>query len=220
MSLIDGFKHLVFEDAKPKENQIPPIQDIPPTPKVELPKTVVTTQVDNDIEKTLDEALKAEKQKSNAFDYYDFKNMLTKLTDTITDERTRYQSANAMAFAMNITPETLINSAKKYFSIIQNEESTFKNILQEQFESTVANKENEKTLIDDQINEMNNQINELTVKIAEKQKEKLSVGNDIINNKANIEKAQNAFYSTYTNFLGKIQSDIEKISLYLGVTNG
>jgi len=119
---------------------------------------------------------------------------------------------------MNIIPETLISSAKQYLITIQNEEATFKNILQEKFESTVTNKENEKTLIDDQINEMNNQINELTLKIVEKQKEKLSVGNDIINNKANIEKAQNAFYSTYTNFLGKIQSDIEKISLHLGAS--
>ena len=221
MDFLKGFKDLVFEedkaskttDTKATETQ----NSLPYTPEVISP--IKTTPIDTDIQKTLDDAILMEKQKSSGFDYCDFKNLLLKLNETITDERTRYQSANAMALTMGITSQVLIESANKYLSILQNEEQNFKNALQTQFNDTVIKNEEEIKHKDEQIKNMSEQINQITIQINELQTQKQAITNTIVDNKGKIEKTQNAFYSTYQNFLGKIQKDIEKINLYLGETN-
>ena len=224
MELASRLKHLIFEDDQTQQietNQPSKIEPIQPQPVIQNQPIIADTSinVDSDIEKTLEEALNVEKNNNPSFDYLNFKKLLTSLTKTISDERTRYQSANEMALTMNVDATQLINSANKYLNCLQQEESLFKQTLQDQFVDLVTNKEQETQNIEKEIQEISEQVKALTLKIDEKQQYKKKLIDEIADNKAQIEKTQNKFYSTYTNFIQKIKNDIEKISMYLGSTN-
>jgi len=224
MNLKDSLLHLVFEEDKPKEtpppDQTPSAQptSIIPTPQLRLPNISSSTQIDTNIEQTLNEALISEKKNNAGFDYFNLKDVLKTLPTTM-DEKTRYEAANAMAATMNATPDSLISSANKYLTTLQNEEQSFKEILQQQYEQTVTAKEKEIQTIDEVIKSKSEEITRLTTEISECQKQKQLFSDSIVDEKGKIEKTQNAFYATYTSFLNKIQDDIKKISLYLGGTN-
>ena len=58
-------------------------------------------------------------------DYFEFRQSLLSLSKISMDEKTRYQSAFAMAQAMGATPKQLIETAEHYLNVLKNEEHKF-----------------------------------------------------------------------------------------------
>lgn len=242
MEFLKQIQGLIFE-PEPKssqpsqEPQTPKYGDtwLPPNNKLSLPSDQTqfapqpvihsqtqfasTSALNPEVEAILNNALTATHQ-TGVFDYLDFKNLLKNIPSSITDERTRYQSANAMASTMQITPTTLIESANKYLASLQKEETVFQEAMTAKTKNCIEGREEILKTCDAKIQEKSGLINQLTQEINEIANEKEKINNEIVDDKAKIEKSNNTFYATYNHVLNSFKSDIDKITLYLGGTNG
>jgi hypothetical protein len=226
MEFLKSIKGVLFEDdpvATSAQPDITPQKAATHVPHVPLnpvmPTHTPTTNqpLNADIEAILTTALSA--SHNATFDYLDFMKVLSNIPQAVTDKRTRFQSANAMAIAMQVTPDILIESAKKYHAILIQEEKNFQDTIAIQTHENITKKEDEITKYDEQIQEKSKLINQLTHEINEIGIQKEVVRNQIVDEKGKIEKSNNAFYQSYNTYLQRIQSDIENITNYLGENN-
>ena len=155
------------------------------------------------------------KNNIDGFDYLEFKQSLQSLAKMPMDEKTRYQSAYAMAKTMGATPDYLIKTAKHYINILSQEEKKFQQALVHQKSKQIGNKEQQIKQMDLLIKEKTEQIKRLTKEIEQHKNLKHKLSSEISNSAVKVETTKNNFIASYKNLIGQIQKDMQNIQTYL-----
>lgn len=166
--------------------------------------------------KFVDILLKAiEANNMEGFDYLEYKQSLQNLSKMDMDEKTRYQSAFAMAKTMGVTPQKLVNSANHYVKVLDTEKNKFGEALANQKQNQIVGKQNELKQMEQGIIEKQKQIEKLTAEI-EQHKAALQGKQDAINTAASkVEHTKNSFLYAYNMVMGQIQSDVDNMKKFI-----
>lgn len=160
------------------------------------------------------QAIEANNQEG--FDYLEYKQSLQNLGNVDMDQKTRYQSALALAKTMGATPAKLISSAKKYIEVLDNEGAKFKKASKNQTQRQVTGKKEEIKQLEKAINSKQQQIEQLQQEI-EKHKVQLNKTKSTIDDAAaKVERTTSKFLLAYNSVKNQIMSDIENMEKFLG----
>jgi chromosome segregation ATPase len=156
-----------------------------------------------------------EKNNQEGFDYFEYRESLKNLEKMPLDEKTRFQSAFAMAQTMGATPDKLRQSAQFYVSILQAELGKFEQAHADQRARLIGDREAEYNNLEAVIKNKAEQIKQLTQEIEEATKRRSSIQAEIEQSTNKIEQTKTDFESTFQNVVSRIQSDIQKMAEYL-----
>jgi DNA repair exonuclease SbcCD ATPase subunit len=166
--------------------------------------------------KFVDVLLKAiEANNLEGFDYLEFKQSLQNLSSVEMDEKTKYQSAFAMAKTMGATPSKLVNSAQHYINILKKEEAKFAQALQNRKQKQVQDVKHGLVKKEKLIADKQKRIEQLQKEIEADKKSLEADRAKISQSAAKMEATQQGFVNAYNGVLGQIQSDIEKMNNYI-----
>jgi chromosome segregation ATPase len=149
------------------------------------------------------------------FDYLEFKKSLENLKKVSMDEGTRYQSAYAMAQAMNVTPQQLISSANHYLNALETEDQKFKSALNAQVQSQVGDQQAMLPKLEQRVNELELQIQELQKQIATTKKQQEKTRATVQQASAKLNNTKGDFEATYRIVRGQIEKDVANMKMYL-----
>jgi hypothetical protein len=202
------------EKAKPAAQEpaaanATPAQSAPPPPAI--------VQGSGNVSDRFIEILAAALEQNNqpGFDYFEFRQSLANLAKMSLDEKTRYQSAYAMAQTMGATSAKLTESAQFYLNILQGELSKFNEAHAQQRTKLIGNREEEIKSLEAGIQEKTNQIAELTRQIEEHRKQSEQIRTEISASTVKIEGTKADFDATMASVVSQLQDDIQKIKQYL-----
>ena len=150
------------------------------------------------------------------FDYLEYKQSLKSLESMPMDEKTRYQSAMAMAKTMGGTPPQLVKTAQHYIDILKKEEAKFEDALAHQTKTQIESKKLEINKLNEVISVKAAEIKKLTVQIEEHQRKQKKLDAEIGEATAKVETTKNDFIASFNSLVGQIQEDINNIQQYLG----
>lgn len=168
---------------------------------------------DAEIKKQLTAALEAANQ--SGYDYFEMAQSIEAQAAIIPSEALRFQSTFATVAPMGVTPEKLIDSAQYYLLILKGKEDEFNKTVEAHLAQSVTSKEKDVTQFDADMQNKSEQIKKLTEEINALQQQKTSIINEVSSNKAKIDQVKNNFNATMKVFVDRINSDIEKIKMYL-----
>lgn len=149
------------------------------------------------------------------FDYLEFKQSLQSLAKMSMDEKTRFQSAYAMAQTMGATPSMLIDTANFYLDVLSKEEQAFEDSLATQREKQIGEKENEGKSLSDMISKKTAQIEALNKEIEDHKSQLSKIKSQVDEAGAKIEKTKQNFIASYNHVVNQVKDDIEKMKDYL-----
>jgi len=148
------------------------------------------------------------------FDYIEFKQSLQSLGNMDMDEQTKIKSAFAMAKTMGATKSRLLETAKYYMGILENESSKFNNAVSNQINQQIGGKKEAQKDIQLSIENKNKQIEQLKSEIAQLEIDNETVSKEISSGKVKVLKTKNDFQTTFNLLLDKIKKDIDLIEKY------
>jgi len=148
----------------------------------------------------------------DGFDYLEYKQALQSLPKHL-DEKTRFESAFAMAKTMGTTNAKLIKSGKHYLSILGNEQTKFLSAYNGKMASARGTEEI-KTL-EQIVAQKKKQIEQLQKEIVDSEKKLESKKSAINKSVAKVEMTKDKFLSAYKVVAGQIEQDISKMEQYL-----
>lgn len=166
--------------------------------------------------KFVDVLLKAiEANNLDGFDYLEYKQSLQNLSSMEMDEKTKYQSAFAMAKTMGVTPQKLVESANHYVNVLQKEKNKFGEALSNQKQNQIVSKENELKQMEQGILQKEKQIEQLKAEI-EKHRAALQGRKDAISQAATkVESTKANFLYAFNMVMGQIQADVDNMKKYI-----
>lgn len=156
-----------------------------------------------------------EKNNQTGFDYFEFRQALRNLAKMPMDEQTRFQSANAMAQTMGATPTALVESAKFYIGVLQNEEAKFNEAHAQQRIKLIGGREEEIKNLEAAIQQKTEQIQRLTQEIEAHRAKSEQIRHEISESTLKIETTKADFDATFAALLSQIQDDMAKMQQYL-----
>jgi uncharacterized protein (DUF3084 family) len=182
-----------------------------------VPASAPIVQVSGSVSDRFVEILAGALEKNNqaGFDYFEFRQSLANLGRMAMDEKTRYQSAFAMAQTMGVTPAKLIESAQFYLQILGGEESKFNEAHAQQRAKLIGNREEEIKNLEAAIQQKTQQISELTRQIEEHRQRSEQIRAEISESTVKIETTKADFDATYATVVAQLQEDVTKIKQYL-----
>ncbi len=151
----------------------------------------------------------------DGFDYLEFKRALKGLEKMPMDEKTRYQSAYAMAQSMNVQPAHLIQTANHYLTTLANEEKKFAGAATQQREQQVGEREREIQQLSAHLEETKARIEQLRAEVAQKGKLLTAKQEELSTAAAKIAETQRDFHASYELLAGQITADVERMQEYL-----
>ncbi len=154
------------------------------------------------------------KNNQEGFDYIEFKQSLQSLSKMDMDEKTKIQSAYAMAKTMGATKPQLIKTANFYLGILAKESEKFSAAVSSQMTKQVGNKQTRQKDIDLSIQNKTKQIEQLTKEIEALKVDLDKTSKAIASSEVKVVKTRNDFQSTYALLKQKIHKDIELIEKY------
>jgi chromosome segregation ATPase len=155
------------------------------------------------------------KSSGKGFDYIKFKHSLNEMAKLGHSEETAFKSAFVTAATIGVTKSALVNSAKKYLSVLMNEKSQFDSALNNQVTQRVASKKEEVIKLQQRIEEYKAKITEMEKRIAEYQGKIDSADDEVQKAKKKIQNTKNKFEKTFNAFVSIIESDVELMKQYL-----
>ncbi len=154
------------------------------------------------------------KNNQEGFDYIEFKQSLQSLTKMDMDEKTRIQSAYAMAKTMGATKQRLVETANYYLGILSKESEKFGAAVSSQMNKQVGSKQTRAKDIKLSIQNKTKQIEQLTKEIEALKVDQEKTSKEIASSEVKVLKTKNDFLSTYELLKHKINKDIELIEKY------
>jgi len=148
----------------------------------------------------------------NGFDYLEYKQALQSLPKHL-DEKTRFQSAYAMAKTMGTTNVKLIKAGQHYINILNKEQGKFLSAYNSKLESARGT-EQIKNLAQS-VAQKKKQIEQLQKEITDSEKVLEKKKSDINRSVAKVEMTKDKFLSAYKVVAGQIEQDIKKMQDYL-----
>ncbi len=156
-----------------------------------------------------------DKNNLDGFDYLEFKQALKNLENMPMDEKTRYQSAFAMAKTMKVTPEHLVKTADHYVAILQQEDQKFGQALAAQRSKQIGGREQQMADLEKGIKAKAEQIQRLTKEIEADQKTLATIKEEISGAVVKVETTKNNFVASFNSLVAHIQKDIDNMKKYL-----
>ncbi len=151
-------------------------------------------------------------------DYIEFKQSLQALSKMPMDEETRFKSAFAMAASMGATSDHLIKTAQFYINILVKEEKKFEGALKQQVDSKIGQQKREIASMEKSVAEKAEQIKRLTNEIGQIQQKVAKTKGAILEATNKINTTKSNFIASYNLLRGQIESDINNMKKYLGIT--
>ncbi len=156
-----------------------------------------------------------EENNQQGLDYLEFKQSLQSLEKMPMEESIKFHSAFAMAQSMGATSKKLIDSAKFYIQVLQNEEKKFKETLQRQFNEQVQAREEKLKTSHTSIEEKRKIISDLLAEIDQIEKSSAKMKQVKEEAAERITNASAEFSKALQFLTEKINSDIEKIGKFI-----
>jgi chromosome segregation ATPase len=156
-----------------------------------------------------------EKNNQEGFDYLEYKQSLASLKEVGLDEKTRYQSALAMAQTMGVNAEQLYKSAEIYLNILAGEEQKFQEAVKGQRQRLENDQKNKPANLLNRISEKEKKINELKIQIDTLKSELDTVQKELVQSEERILDTEQNFKAAYLLVSGQIQKDVENMKNYL-----
>ncbi len=156
-----------------------------------------------------------DKANLDGFDYLEFKQSLQNLGKMAMDEATRYKSAYAMAKTMGATPQTLIDTAKHYMKVLQQEEQKFQQALAGQRTKKISDKAEQQKKLEQAIKDKSQRILQLNKEIEAHQKKMEKLQQEIAQASVKVESTKNDFQASFRLILGQIEKDVENMKQFL-----
>lgn len=156
-----------------------------------------------------------EDQNLKGVDYFEFRQSLQSLDKMPMEEQIKFHSAFAMAQSMGATYESLVQSAKYYLQVLDDENKKFNQIFQKQHQEQVASRE---VLIQETtktIDDLKQEVADILEKIEQKEQEILKIKEELVQAKNRMETAEQHFETAYQYLYSAILSDLEKMEKYL-----
>lgn len=149
------------------------------------------------------------------FDYLEFRNSLLSLQKMQMDEKTRYQSAAAMAATMGVTPEQILDSAEHYLNVLKQEDHKFQQALSNQRQKQIGSKEEDIKKLEEIVKQKSAQIQKLQKEIEADQKKAGELGKQIQNATVKVQQTSANFEASYQSVANQIINDVNNIKSYL-----
>ena len=167
-------------------------------------------------EKFMDILLKSlEANNLDGFDYLEYKQSMQNLANMDMDEKTKFQSAFAMAKTMGATNKHLVDTASHYLKVLAQEQSKFEAALKNQQSNNITGRKQEIVDLGKVVEQKEAQIEKLKEDIA-KHKTAIEKKTSELDGAANkIERTKNNFAASYQLITSQITDDVEKMKSYL-----
>ncbi len=156
-----------------------------------------------------------EKNNQPGFDYIEFKQSLGVMAKMNIDESTAIRSAFATASTVGLTKKKLLDSAKFYGKVINQEKEHFDAALNKRINSKVGGKIKEVEKLKEQIIKYKEKIEQLQAQIEKHQHTIDTADEQIQAEKEKIVGTQNNFEQTHEDFISQLKADIENFNTYL-----
>jgi uncharacterized protein (DUF3084 family) len=156
-----------------------------------------------------------EKNNQAGFDYFEFRESMRNLEKMPLDEKTRFQSAFAMAQTMGATPANLQASAQFYVGILKGELQKFEEAHGQQRLRLIGERESEFTNLEAVIQNKAEQIKQLTQDIEAANQRRAVIKDEIEQATVKIEQTRSDFETTYQIVVSQMQGDMQKMNEYL-----
>lgn len=156
-----------------------------------------------------------EKNNQEGFDYFEFRQALINLSKMPMDEQTRFQSAFALAQTMGANTTKLVDSARYYLDVLNNEQTHFAEAHAQQKAKLVGDRGKEVQNLEASMQQKAEQIKKLTEEIEHCRKQSEKIRQEISESTVKIEATKADFETTFSSVVGQIQDDLSKIQQYL-----
>lgn len=157
-----------------------------------------------------------EKNNQPGFDYLEYKKAVQSVSKLQSmDEATQFRTAFAAAQAMNVNPADLINSAKKYLSVLDLEQQNFNASAAQFLKNQVNQKEMDGQQLAQSIKQKEEQIEQLKKDLAEAQSRLQQISSEIDTAKNKVEQNKSNFSVSYQSVVDQIKQDIQKMEQFL-----
>jgi chromosome segregation ATPase len=156
-----------------------------------------------------------ERENLEGIDYMEFKNSLKSLANMPMDEKTRYQSALAMASAMGANLPHLFETANHYLNILKQEEIKFEQALNNQKEERIGQRVKEREALQNAINEKAEMVKKLTQEMEAHRQQIDKLQKEVAEASQRMESTKNDFIASYNSLVSQIQLDVDNMKKYL-----
>jgi len=157
-----------------------------------------------------------EKEEGSEFGYVKYKRSIDSLKSIIPDEKTRYLSSFIPAQTLGFTKEKLVKTAQSAIKILERESQDFNAAMTTRLDETVGSgKKNLEGTIKS-IEQKTVELQKLTEEISSLQKLKTEIETQISNDQFKVDSIKRDFEVSYQEITTEIQSDITKITSYIG----
>ena len=210
-----------------KDDEIPQQKATTPQAPVAAPiyrSDVTSTRVDPSIQSKLQSALDG--KQLDGFEYFKFKKAKDEMATIVSGEKAQFQSAFVSAKALGVTKDKLIDTAKHYLSVLDEELQEFNGDVNDKNKDEIGMSESRITQMGLDItaksasirklqDDVAESIRKLQDEMAELQKQKSALSNEVADHKSKIEATKTSFIATYNTMSQGIKDDIEKMRTYL-----
>lgn len=212
-------KNLKKKGVQTKEKEVKKIEEsreFKPKPEKIVPPPVQQKSQNGEVDEAIKKQLMDVLLENNleGYDYLEFRKSLNDMRSIIPSEPDRYK-ATYTAVQSVISVDELIRATEFYITKLSDKKEEFDQTVASMVEQNVTAKETEADSIEGQITQKQEEITRLNQEIAELQQSKMSLQNDVISEKAKIERVNLNFITTYNDMVQSIQQDKTKISTYL-----
>ena len=156
-----------------------------------------------------------EKNNLPGFDYIEFKQALSALTDMNMDLPTAIKSAFVTGKTVGLSKEKLVESALHYANIIAQEKVQFEKAVEKQIQQKVGGKLREVEKLKKQIVEYKEKIKQLQAQVEKFQNTVDTADEQVHSATEKIKATQSGFEQTHRSILNQIELDIANFEKYL-----
>ncbi len=150
------------------------------------------------------------------FDYLEYKKAVLSVAKLQNlDEAGQFRTAFAAAQALGVQPSALIESAKKYLSILAAEEENFNRSANQYLSQQISSKEAETVQIKQAIQQKEQQVLQWQKELESHRSRLSQIESDLQQAKVKLESNKASFKASYRQCVDQITSDIRKMEQYL-----
>jgi hypothetical protein len=148
-------------------------------------------------------------------DYFEFYKMMETLEAHITDEKARLSATFASLAIQGLTKQTLLDTAGRYKSIIEQDHVNFEKALNDKLKSEVGDRQNQLLSLEKKIAANSEMIQKLTKEITDAQTQMGQIKTQVMEQENKLIKNKNGYQVACQAVLNKISTDIQKIQATL-----
>ncbi len=221
-SLIDRIKSLFLVEVPKSDTSAP--SDMSPPESQKPPERTVETDKEEEGElnpgkpsseflSILINAMKAAAEKESV--YLDFKQNIKSLNHLDFDQKTKYETAFAIASNRGVDKEALMKSARYFLTVLDEEQNKFDRTLGSQRQLRINNKKEEIKKLRDEIFAKQSEIEKIQEEIRQLEQKISTEKQELNDQREKIEKTAADFKGSLRFLKSKIKKDLENFNDYL-----